>query len=127
MNANVFSQINLKLGLLLLGIEFRALGSPENLGVRGLIQLPFETKRFAFILVKIWRGLFVQGYDRSLASRIESEFSEFPGLVMRHKTIEVDCAHVCQCQTPPPESANRDVLGISGGGDCPPGPWFQHS
>ena len=38
---------------------------------------------------------------------------------MKHEAIEVDCAYVCQCQAPPPESTNRDVLGISGGGIAP--------
>ena len=47
MNANVFSQINLKLGLLLLGIEFRAVGSPENPWVRGVIQ-GFWNRVFCF-------------------------------------------------------------------------------
>ena len=56
MNANVFSQINLKLGLLLLGIEFRVVGNPENpLGARGKPR-PFEIECFAFIIVKIWWG-----------------------------------------------------------------------
>ena len=37
--------------------------------------------------------LFVSGLDCSFASQIEAVFAEFPGLVMRHKAIEVVCAH----------------------------------
>ena len=32
--------------------------------------------------------MFVQGLDRSIASRIESVFSEFPWVLMGHESIE---------------------------------------
>ena len=43
---------------------------------------------------------------------MESVFVEFSGLIMRHKVIEVVCAHVPQDKTPPPR--HSDILGMSG-------------
>ena len=54
--------------------------------------------------------MFVQGWNRSFASRIKSVFAEFPGLLMRHEAIEMVCAHIGQGREPPPHHGG--VLGM---------------
>ena len=51
------------------------------------------------------------GTNAPLPHESKSVFAEFPGLVMRHKAIEVVCAQVHKDQAPP--SHNSDVLGMS--------------
>ena len=52
-----------------------------------------------------------QGWDWTFAWRIESVFAEFPGVIMRHESIEMVCAHVLQSREPPPH--NWGLLGAS--------------